>query len=245
MYPVGHPKGPTSGLDVKIAKFAVHRYETNLLPKPVTGFTPQFGPALKEALAKVIQPAEGIPATGNIGQATWDVLWLYLDDYRRRQYRLWELPTIPKPNPVPDLGSICPGDPSLLSLALTHNSDGVPGFPAVDTGWIIGRTVLAVEDLIVFDQSSSHGGDAFYARGDSKLEYWYAHLAAAPPTGARFEKGEPVGKIASMPRAHSHLGVNARPLIGRGLLYGRDGDGPDYTFGAATVGAQLSEALSF
>lgn len=250
MYPIGHPKGPTRGKDVQIAKWAVHRYETNLLPRPITGFTPDYGPALAEALRKVIQPAEGIEPTGAIGQATWNVLWLYLDAYRRQQYRLWKLPTIPKPSNVPRLGPRHAGAPALLDLALTHNTDGIDRdgsvWPAVDTGWSAGKTVLAPEDIVVFDQSGSAGGDAFFARGASDLEYWFGHLATpVPETGRRIRKGDVIGRIAAIPGAdHSHTGVNARRLIGRDLRYGRNGNGPDYTFGSPSIGVQLREHLS-
>jgi hypothetical protein len=235
----------TVGKDVEIAKFAVHRYETNLLPKPATGFTPQFGPALYEALHKVIQPREGIPNSGDIGAATWDVLWEYLDAYRKAQYLAWSVPVIPKPNPVPDLGPLYYGGASVLNHQLTHNTDGIPYYPAYDDGWIGGRTVLAVEDMIVREASSSNPGDAFYGAGKSKIDYWYGHLIVAPSVGRQFRKGEAVGRIYYQgSKSHVHLGVNARNLIGHDLLYGAHGNGPDYSYGSATVGTQLKEYLS-
>lgn len=242
--------GKTVGKDVEIAKFAVHRYEDELLPKPITGFTPQFGPALKEALQKVIQPREGIPASGNIGQATWDVLWDYLDAYRKAQYVAWAKPIVPKPNPVPDLGSLYRGGASVLYHSLTHNTDGdyelSHYYPAFDDGWIAGRTVLAVEDLVVSKASGANPGDAFYATGKSKLRYWYGHLNSAPGVGLAFKKGARVGTIAWQPndKSHVHLGIDARSLIGHTLLYGATGHGPDYTYGSPTVVTQLREGLS-
>src|SRR6187397_1077915 len=157
--------GKTVGKDVAIAKFAVGRYEDGLLPKPSGGYTEQFGPALYEALQKVIQPREGIPHSGDIGQATWDVLWELLDAYRRAQYVAFKVPVIPKPNPVPDLGALYYGGASVLNHQLTHNTDGIALYPAYDDGWVYGRTVLAVEDLIVTKASSANPGDAFYATG--------------------------------------------------------------------------------
>jgi hypothetical protein len=242
------PKGPTFGKDVEIAKFAVGRYEDGLLPKPITGYTKNFGPGLYEALHKVIQPREGIPASGDIGQATWDVLWPLLDDYHRWQYRMWKVPVIPKPSPVPNLGPLYVGGASVLLHQLTHNTDGSPelnkNYPAYDDGWIMGRTVLAVEDLVVTRPSSADYGDAFYATGKSKLEYWYGHLASAPGVGREFKKGQALGIIGWQPTPHVHLGINTVPLIGHRLLYGANGNGPDYTYGSPTVGAQLREALS-
>lgn len=240
----GPPKGPTFGKDVQIAKFAVGRYEDELLPAPSTGYTKNFGPGLREALQKVIQPREGIPASGNIGQATWDVLWPLLDDYHRWQYRVWSVPVIPKPSPVPDLGPLYAGGASVLSHQLTHNTDGIPYYPAYDDGWVYGRSVLAVEDLIVTKASRANYGDAFYAGGKSKLEYWYGHLIVSPAVGRTFKKGDVVGKIGSQPTPHIHLGIDARPLVGQSLDYGANGNGPDYTYGSPTVGAQLKELLS-
>jgi hypothetical protein len=247
MYATGDPHGMTVGFDVVCAKFAARRYEDGLMPpEPPGGDTKQFGTALKEALQKVIQPQEGIPATGNIGRATWDVLWPLLDDYHRYRYRLWKVPSIPKPNPVPDLGPLYVGGASVLNHSPTHNSDGVPMFLAYDDGWIAGRTVLAVEDMIVDTKhTSSNPGSAFYATGKSKLRYWYAHLTDSPALGREFKKGDAVGRIYNQgSRSHVHLGIDARGLIGRSLLYGANGNGPDYTYGSPTVGAQLREYLS-
>lgn len=249
MYPPGHPKGPTSGKDVQIMKWAIHRYETGLLPRPESGFTDDFGAAMKEALVRVIQPAEGISPTGAIGQATFDVLWTHLDDYRRRQYRLWTPPPPkPKPKPMPDLGPLCPGDGSILSQYLTHATDGMPGddsdWPAFDAGWIGGRTVLAVENLTVTDDSGAAGGDAFFAKGASGIRYWYGHLQSAPAVGRTFRKGDAVGRIAYMSRAHVHLAVRTIEAYGFSMRYGATGHGPDYTYGSPSIGTQLREVLS-
>jgi len=239
------PKGPTEGLDVRIAKFACRRYEDGLMPEGGWATdTEHFGPALYNALHKVIQPREGIQPSGDIGQATWDVLWLYLDDYRRRRYRLWKVPSVPKPNPVPDLGPLYVGGASVLNHQLTHATDGIAGYPAYDDGWVLGRSVLAVEDLIVTEASSATYGDAFYASGKSLLQYWYGHLKVAPAVGRTFKKGEVLGTIGWQPTPHVHLGINATPLIGHSLLYGSNGDGPPYTYGSPTVGTQLKEWLS-
>lgn len=247
MYASGDPRGPTIGTDVQIAKFGARRYETGLMPPPPPGGdTKHFGSALRDALKTVIQPREGIPATGNIGKATWDVLWDYLDKYRKAKYLAWTPPVIPKPVPVPDLGPLYRDGASVLNHSLTHNTDGIPGYPAYDDGWIAGRTILAVEDFVISRSSSATPGDAFYAVGKSKLQYWYGHLVSAPSVGREFKKGDMVGNIMyqANDKSHIHLGIDARPLIGHSLLYGATGHGPDYTYGSPTVGTQLREALS-
>lgn len=91
MFAPSDARGPTIGKDVQIAKFGISRYEDGLLPKPKEGFTQTFGQAMEEAV-RVIQHAEHIPATGNIGASTWDVIWPLLDRYRRWQYRNWTIP---------------------------------------------------------------------------------------------------------------------------------------------------------
>jgi hypothetical protein len=138
------------------------------------------------------------------------------------------------------------GGASVLNHQLTHRTDGIDFFPAYDDGWVAGRTVLAVEDFIIdAHQTSSSPGEAFYATGKSKIRYWYGHLTSQPSFGREFEKGEPVGRIFNQgSRSHVHLGVDARTLIGHPMSYGRDGNGPPYSYGSPTVGAQLREALS-
>lgn len=248
MYSRHHPKGPTTGKDVQIVKWGVHNYETGLLPRPKSGFTPDFGDAMYEALVKVIQPNEGIQATGNIGQATFDVLWTFIPRWKRAEYIAWKLPSIPKPNPVPNVGPLFAGEGSLLDLALTHNTDGPEPlrtwYPAVDTGWIAGRSCIAPEKLRVTQASSANPGDAFYARGVSGLLYWFGHLEIAPAVGRVLERGAYMGRIAWQRAPHLHVGIDARPLIARRLLYGATGNGPDYTFGSPTIRKQLAEALS-
>lgn len=240
------PKGPTFGRDVQIAKFAVGRYRPGLLPEPSSGYTKNYGRGLYDGLRKVIQPREGIPASGDIGQATWDILWPLLDDYHRWQYRVWSQPTIPKPSPVPDLGALYSGGASVLYHSLTHSTSGISNYPAFDDGWIGGRTLWAVEDMAVHTASGSNPGDAFFARGKSGIDYWYGHLLRAPSVGSSFRKGQAVGTILhqSGGKSHVHLGIDARRLIGHSLLYGATGHGPDYTYGSPTVVTQIREALS-
>lgn len=152
--------------------------------------------------------------------------------------------------PVPNLGPVLKFGKPILLEAPTHNTDGLfddtgSEYPAFDFGWIAGLEVLAPEPLRVTQQSGSMGGDAFYAQGESSLSYWFGHLVSAPATGVRFARGDVVGRIAAIPREdHGHLGIDARPLIHRDLKWGRNGNGPDYTYGAEAVGRQLARGLA-
>lgn len=138
------------------------------------------------------------------------------------------------PRKVPDLGPVYRGGRSILSQDLTHETDGIPGYPAFDDGWVAGRAVIAPERLEVSGQSSAQEGDAFYAQGESSILYWFGHVVAAPATGRSFRKGETVATIARTSTPHVHTGINAAPLIGHQLAHHTD-----YTHGAPTVGEQL------
>lgn len=159
-----------------------------------------------------------------------------------------------RPMPVPGLGPVVAGGKSVLLESPTHNTDGLFGnprcpdpsshWPAFDFGWVAGKEVLAVEAMQVIQQSSAMGADAFYARGESGLLYWYGHIVKAPPTGHVLRQGARVSTIAAIPGAdHGHLGIDARVLVGRDLLWGRRGNGPDYTYGAPSIGVQLARYL--
>ena len=145
--------------------------------------------------------------------------------------------------PVPQLGPIVADGLALSLLAPTHITDGL-GWPAVDHAFgQTGRWVVAPELMTVNRQSSAQGGDAFYALGASGLAHWVGHIDKAPANGTVIRKGARVARIAAIARPHVHWAVDARALIGRHLLWGANGNGPPYTYGAPTIGAQLTRAL--
>lgn len=148
--------------------------------------------------------------------------------------------------PVPALGPVLEDGLDMLLMAPTHNTDGVPNHPAFDTGFgQAGRWVLAPELLTIQRQSGAQGGDAVYALGKSGISYWIGHIGVAPATGRTFKKGERISRIADQTGTdHVHWGLDVRPLIGKNLLYGRNGNGPDYTWGAPTIGAQLAKGMA-
>lgn len=151
------------------------------------------------------------------------------------------------PTPEPPLGPIRRGGKSLLAYQLTHNTDGIPLYPAFDDNWGAGAISIAPEALVVISPyTSSNPGAAFYARGASKIEYWIGHLTRSPRIGTKFVKGQEIGRsVAQTGAEHTHWGINVEALLGPGkqLLYGKDGHGPDYTYGSPSIGAQLRTAL--
>lgn len=149
-----------------------------------------------------------------------------------------------------NVGPVQPGGKSLLDLSLTHRTEGIPLFPAVDTAWGGGGgvVVIAPEPCVVDTKdTSSSPGEAVYLTGMSKLRHWVGHLDRDWPLGHRFAKGAVIGKTLPIPGSsdHAHWGVNAEALLGNGkqLKYGKTGNGPDYTLGAPTIREQLAKAL--
>jgi hypothetical protein len=148
--------------------------------------------------------------------------------------------------PVPALGPVLEDGLAMLLMSPTHNTDGVPNYPAYDTGFgQAGRWILAPEFLTVTQQSGAVGGDAVYATGRSKIKYWIGHLTPAPVTGKTFAKGARIARIADQAGTdHVHWGLDVRPLTGQSLKYGANGNGPDYSWGSPTIGAQLTKMLA-
>ena len=150
----------------------------------------------------------------------------------------------PKLPNVPDLGPCIKGGRDVLLEDCTHTTSGIPGYSAFDTGFgMAGLAVVAPEALTITDDTSgAQGGDAFYAVGKSGLKYWFGHIAHVPKQGTKFRKGQQLTTIANQEHTdHLHLGIDARPLIGKTLLYGKTGSGPAYTHGSPSIGRQLAK----
>lgn len=164
---------------------------------------------------------------------------------RKRDVLLKDLST----PPVPQLGPVKPNGLAVLLHALTHNTDGFEGvWPAFDdTNVSVGTPVVAPEAVTIIDHTGSDGGVGFKARGKSKIIHLFLHCATRPPLGASYAKGARLSTVARI-RAdqggpHIHYALDTRPLVGAWLKYGRDGNGPDYTYGSPTIGAQLEKML--
>lgn len=152
----------------------------------------------------------------------------------------------PVPIIVPPLGPVWSGGKSVLAQDLTHNTSGIPLYPAFDDGWVAGRVVIAPEPMeVIAPQTSSDPGHAIYCRGKSKLRYWFGHLDRSTGIGVNFDKGDAIGRIAYTTQGggpHVHVGINIELLpgcSGKQLAHHTN-----YTHGAPLVGAQLRSLLA-
>jgi hypothetical protein len=120
---------------------------------------------------------------------------------------------------VPDLGPLEKGGASLLDFALSHSTSGIALYPATDTVWTPGATIIAPEKIEITKASSSSPGDACYAIGvTSKIQYWFGHMVSAPAVGKVIGKGATIGKVGQFSgyTPHLHCGVNVEKLWGSG-----------------------------
>jgi len=120
---------------------------------------------------------------------------------------------------VPDLGPLEKGGASLLDFALSHATSGIALFPATDTVWTPGCTIIAPEKVEVYKASSSSPGDACYLEGlASGIRYWFGHMVSAPAVGKVIGKGATVGKVGQFSgyTPHLHAGINVENLWGKG-----------------------------
>jgi hypothetical protein len=150
------------------------------------------------------------------------------------------------PSKVPNLGSVFAGGQSVLRHDLTHRTSGLPRngsgdmWPAFDDAFSVGTNIIAPEDLEVFQASSSNPGDACYARGVSRIEYWFGHLVIAPAVGTKLPKGKPFAKVCPNNLGggpHVHVAVNVERLWGAGKVLTHK---TSYQHGAPLIGDQLA-----
>jgi hypothetical protein len=140
---------------------------------------------------------------------------------------------------VPALGPVGLGCVSILNQDLTHATDGIALYPALDDVFDEGASVIAPESMVITRRSSSRPGDACYATGNSGIRYWFGHLVAAPAPGKRFGKGVTFGKVAPNNIGggpHVHVGINVEGIWGPRKQLAHH---TNYTHGAPLIGAQL------
>lgn len=201
----------------------------------------------KERLTLLRSARADLARTGQ-GHVQWVAGGKAGGHWKNAEEKLAKLEHDLEPPKIPALGPIRRGGKSLLAYQLTHNTDGIPYFPAVDDNWGVGALSIAPESMVVISPyTSANPGAAFYARGASKIVYWVGHCTRSPSIGTKFVKGQELARtVAQAGAEHQHWGINVEALIGKGkqLRYGANGNGPDYTVGSPSIGAQLTKALA-
>lgn len=198
---------------------------------------------LNKALARLRLTKEGYDPQGG----HWRAAMAYMDELAQ------DLKPDPKPTPkVPMLGPVQKGGSSLLKASLTHQTSGLPLYPAYDTAFSAGSVIIAPESGMVTRHSGGpSAGYSLYLTGKSEIEYYITHLNPERHEIGAAEKGSKLGVVGSATRfpgarvSHAHVGVNIEKLTsaGKQLKYGKNGNGPDYTLGAPTIGVQLAKLL--
>lgn len=198
---------------------------------------------LRRAVARLRRTKEGYNPEGG----HWRAALALLDELDQS---LKPDPPAPK---VPALGPVTPGGASLLKLSLTHQTSGLPLYPALDTAFTAGAKVIAPEAGVVTRLSGGpSAGYSVYVTGESGLRYYFTHMNPERADLGPIAKGEKIGVVGSPSRfpgarvAHVHLGVNIERIAGAGkqLRYGANGSGPDYTTGSPSIGEQLRSLSS-
>jgi murein DD-endopeptidase MepM/ murein hydrolase activator NlpD len=203
-------------------KRSLNRVETNFFPKPPSGFDDVYNAKVVEAM-QILQRANDIKPTGNMGVETFDLLWReYADAYAKWVYRIWRAPA---PNPPPPLmvapiavGSI----PSYL-----HPTAGLLGNYALDWMAVGGTPVYAVEPAKIkklsgrdpnlgADQIVGIYGWSIHYETPAGYRYFSTHYGSRQASlyvGKVVEAGEKLGEIGWWPgdpgRSHLHLGVTS------------------------------------
>lgn len=145
---------------------------------------------------------------------------------------------------VPALGPVVTGGTSILLEDLTHATGGIPHYPAFDTGFKAGARVIAPEALTVTNhghavrRDGTRNGRIVYATGASGLNYVFVHVEDPAAIGAKVRKGAKLAVVSANHEVpHLHVGIDAKPLIGKELEHHTD-----YTHGGKKLGVQLAQA---
>lgn len=192
---------------------------------------------LKSAMDELKLTTDGYDEFGGHWEDAWPKLQKLAVDLKPKPKAGWE-----------NIGPITKPGASLLDMSLTHKTDGIPLFPAVDLAWGAGVPMYAPEGMVVDTRDTSASpGEAFFATGVSGLRYWFGHLdlSVPHPIGKKFTKGALIARTINQAGTdHGHVGVNAEKYLGKGrqLKYGRTGTGPDYTTGSPRIRTQLRAA---
>ena len=95
----------------------------------------------------------------------------------------------------------------------THQTGGLPGFPAIDIFGPAGAFVLAPEPgkivwphMIPWDQTQRVGGWTCYYQGNSGNTYFLTHFGELRGRGS-YRKGDVIGTVGEVPHSwwHTHI----------------------------------------
>lgn len=198
----------------------------------------------KERLA-LLQKAEAELKLTSQGYKQWVADGRPASHWSRAMLAINKLEKDLTPVPIPQLGSVWMGGISILRHDLTHETARIDFYPAFDDAYVQGRVIIAPENIeVIAPPTSANPGEAFYAKGRSKIRYWFGHLDRSHAIGATFRKGDAIGRVAANHVGggpHAHVGLNIELLVGAGkqLLHHTN-----YTHGAPSVGAQLRKLLA-
>jgi hypothetical protein len=242
----GKHKGPTA----EALKRAMKRAQFGFSNKKLDDLTQDYNDALEKALDK------WDPGKDGYGEGRWKkILGLRcpaeaphageyaLDEYAQRLIRDESIIAV-----VPDLGAVFSAGQSVLFHDLTHRTSGLAPdgtgkyWPAFDDAFRTGTVIVAPEKIEVYQASSSNPGDACYARGVSKLRWWFGHLVEAPSVGTVIPKGKRIGTVCKNSIGggpHVHVALNVEEYWGKGRYLAHH---TNYSHGATPIGKKLAAA---
>jgi murein DD-endopeptidase MepM/ murein hydrolase activator NlpD len=224
MYGPTHAAGPTRGKDVVIVKYGLTRYGTrgpggtDFFPRPPGGYDDVYNAKTADAVRQLQRIEKIRRASGNLGQATFDVIWEYLDSYRKLQYRRFQVPD-PPPPPTPRLVHPIPLNASTWHVCQRwHATAGLVGNWAYDWCAPPGTPILAVCDATVrklsgrspdedtWDSAGVYGWSVHYEDRDGYRWYW-THFGrrAALQVGQRVLAGQIVGWVGDQRFRPDHI----------------------------------------
>ncbi len=191
--------GSSPGRDVQGVKRALGRAGgTN---DPALG-SQTYGPSAVLAVRK-FQRWNALDPDGIYGPRTHAALTPSFDDYACFLYT---------GHPPPSVETLQLPD----TFTPTHETSGLPGFPAIDMFASPGARVLAPEDgelqrthFISWSLAKRVGGWTTYLAAPSAV-YFLTHFAEVLPSGSRVRQGQDIGSVAVVPHdwwpSHVHEG---------------------------------------
>ena len=163
-------------------------------------FPKLYGPRVAAAVTN-FQLDHAVTPDGRVGRITLEELGPFIDEYGYYLYtgRFPNAPALQLP----------------ATFTPTHQTGGLPGFPAIDCFAAAGTVVLAPEDgsiqwphMINWNQAAHVGGGTCYFQGDN-CTYFLTHFQE-PPRRDLYRQGDRIGVVGAVPHgwwpSHIHEG---------------------------------------